>query len=151
MNILTPEKAVQAIQSGDHIFIHTAAAAPQQLVTALTARYRELENVTLYHLHTEGAVPYMNPAYEKSFTTRVFFSAKNSRKAIEQGQANYIPVFLSEIPQLFHNRIIRLDVAMIQVSPPDRHGYCSLGVSVDATGASESIDRDCSSGSQGAA
>lgn len=133
MNILTPEKAVQTIQSGDHIFVHTAAAAPQQLIAALTARHRELEAVTLYHLHTEGEAPYMDPAYEKSFTTRVFFSAKNSRTAIDQGQADYIPIFLSEIPQLFHNRIIRLDTVLIQVSPPDKHGYCSLGVSVDAT------------------
>jgi len=133
MKIVSPDKAVSYIQSRQHIFIHTAAAAPQQLIRALTDRHAELRNVQIFHLHTEGEAPYTNPEYRASFKTHVFFTAKNVRLAMKTGEADYIPVFLSEVPNLFNRGIVTLDAAMVQVSPPDKHGYCSLGISVDAS------------------
>ena len=133
MKIVTPEKAVSFIQSRNHIFIHTAAAAPQKLINALTARHKELKSVQIFHLHTEGEAPYTNPEYKESFKTHVFFTAKNVRSAMQSGRADYIPVFLSEVPHLFNRGIVKLDAALVQVSPPDKHGYCSLGVSIDAS------------------
>jgi len=133
MKIVTAEKAVKCINSGDHVFIHTAAATPLKLVNAMSERHNELSDVQIYHLHTEGPAPYANPDYIKSFKTHSFFVGANVRSAIQTGTADYIPIFLSEVPYLFTNGILSLDVAMIQVSPPDKHGYCSLGVSVDAS------------------
>ena len=125
--------ALSAVKSGDNVYIHTAAAAPQALVKGLIERAPELKNVNIYHLHTEGEAAYCGPEYEGIFNTNAFFIGANVRKAINQGRASYIPIFLSEIPSLFRNGIIPLDVALISVSPPDKHGFCSLGVSVDAT------------------
>lgn len=133
MKYLSAEQALQNVKSGDNIFIHTAAAAPQQLVQSLTNRHSELRDITIYHLHTEGVAPYVNPEYKDTFKTKAFFVGKNVRHALETGEADYIPVFLSEIPHLFNRGIIKLDVALVNVSPPDKHGYCSLGVSVDAS------------------
>ncbi len=133
MKYISSDKALQLVQKGDNIFIHTAAAAPQQLVKSLTNRHKELSDITIYHLHTEGAAPYVSSEYKDVFKTKAFFVGSNVRKALETGEADYIPVFLSEIPHLFNKGIIDLDVALINVSPPDKHGYCSLGVSVDAT------------------
>lgn len=133
MKLTTPAGAVKQIKPGDKIFIHTAAAAPQQLINALTERHNELIDIHLYHLHTEGDAPYSQPEYRESFRTHAFFTARNVRSAIKSGEADYVPIFLSEVPQLFSRSIIQLDAAMIQVSPPDKHGFCSLGVSVDAT------------------
>lgn len=133
MKIVSAREALSYIQSRQHIFIHTAAAAPQQLIKALTERHKELRKVQIFHLHTEGEAPYTKPEYKESFSTHVFFAAQNVRSAIKKGQADYIPVFLSEVPHLFNRGIVDLNVAMIQVSPPDKHGFCSLGISVDAT------------------
>lgn len=133
MKITSATDALKYVQSNDHVFIHTAAAAPLQLVQALSDRHNELRNVTIYHLHTEGPAPYVNPEYSRSFQTKAFFVGANVRKAVESGEADYIPVFLSEIPHLFNRGIINLDIALVQVSPPDKHGYCSLGVSVDGS------------------
>jgi acyl-CoA hydrolase len=132
MKYVTAEEAVRQIKSNDHVFIHTAAAAPQQLVKAMVRRAGDLRNVEIIHLHTEGEVPYVKPEYRQSFHTRVLFVGANMRKAVASGEADYVPVFLSEVPSLFRKRILPLDVALIQVSPPDRHGFCSLGISVDA-------------------
>jgi acyl-CoA hydrolase len=96
-------------------------------------RYQELSHVNLYHMHTEGEAPYVQEPYCHSFHDHSFFLGANVRKAVNQGIADYIPIFYSEIPQVFRRKIIPLDVALIQVSPPDKHGYCSLGVSVEAT------------------
>ncbi|TNE72302.1 acetyl-CoA hydrolase/transferase family protein [bacterium] len=126
-------EAVKHIKSGDKIYIHSVAAAPQELIKALVTRANELENVTIYHLHTEGDAPYVNPEYEGSFFTKAFFVGSNVRKAVNSGRADYIPVFLSEVPLLFRKGIIKLDYAFIMVSPPDVHGYCTLGVSVDSS------------------
>ena len=133
MKITSAIDALKYVQSNDHVFVHTAVAAPLQLVDALSNRHNELRNVTLYHLHTEGQAPYVKPEYSRSFNTKSFFVGANVRKAVETGEADYIPVFLSEIPHLFNLGIISLDVALVHVSPPDKHGYCSLGVSVDAS------------------
>ena len=133
MKFVSPQEAVSYIQSRHHVYIHTAAAAPQKLVYALTERHKELTNVQLFHLHTEGEAPYTNPEYKKSFKTHAFFTAKNVRSAMKTGEADYIPVFLSEVPHLFNRGIINLNAALIHVSPPDKHGFCSLGVSIDAT------------------
>jgi acyl-CoA hydrolase len=129
----TVEEAVSAIRSGDRVFVHSVAAAPQRLIQAMTARAPELENVEIVHIHTEGDAPYASPELAASFHTKAMFVGANVRKAVAGGQADYIPVFLSEVPALFRKNILPLDVAMIQVSPPDKHGFCSLGVSVDVT------------------
>lgn len=125
------EEAIQHIESGARIFIHTAAAAPQLLIQELVAHADRLTNVNIYHLHTEGPAPYVDEKYEGIFKTHCFFIGANCREAVRTGRAAYVPVFLSEIPILFRRKIIPLDVALISVSPPDEHGYCSLGVSVD--------------------
>ncbi len=133
MKIVSADRAVNLVNSGDNIYIHTASAAPQQLIKALTSRHAELAEITFFHLHTEGEAPYVNPEYKDAFRTKAFFVGSNIRKALETGQADYIPVFLSEIPNLFNKGLIKIDVALVHVSPPDKHGYCSLGVSVDAS------------------
>jgi len=124
-------EAVRRIRSGDRVFVHSAAATPRLLIEALTARAGELTNVELTHLHTEGAAPYAAPGLERSFRVRCLFIGPNLREAVAAGRADYVPVFLSEVPILFRRGVLPLDAALIQVSPPDRHGFCSLGVSVD--------------------
>ncbi|NBB76147.1 MAG: 4-hydroxybutyrate CoA-transferase [Bacteroidetes bacterium] len=131
--LTTAEEAVKVIQSGDRVYVHSVAAAPQQLVDAMTARAPELRDVEVIHLHTEGEAPYADPKYSDTFKTNALFVGANVRKAVNEGSADYLPIFLSEVPGLFRKDILPLDVAMLQVSPPDKHGYCSLGVSVDSS------------------
>ncbi|MEZ5057026.1 MAG: hypothetical protein R2879_08310 [Saprospiraceae bacterium] len=133
MKYTTASEAVGLIKSGDNVYIHTAGATPNSLVHAMTARHKELRDITLYHLHTEGPAPYTAPEYQETFKINSFFLGPNCRTATYNGYADYIPCFLSEIPLMIRNGIVHLDVALIQVSPPDSHGYCSLGISVDAT------------------
>lgn len=133
--MITPvsaEEAVKIVKSNDRVYLHAAAAMPQVLVNALTARHEELRNVEICHLHVEGDTPYADPKYKESFHVNSFFLGKNVRHTLKAGNGSYTPVFLSEVPLLFKRKIIDLDVALIHVSPPDRHGYCSLGVSVEA-------------------
>lgn len=129
----TAEDAVKLINSGDRVFIHSVAAAPQPLIDAMTNRAPELEEVEVIHLHTEGEAPYAKPVYSDTFKTNALFVGANVRKAVNSGSADYLPIFLSEVPGLFRRNILPIDMALVQVSPPDKHGYCSLGVSVDAT------------------
>lgn len=124
-------EAVKVIKSNDRVFIHSIAAAPQQLIRAMTDRAAELRNVEIVHLHTEGAAPYTAPELSESFRVNAFFVGANVRSAVHTGRADYIPVFLSEIPALFRRGFLPVDVAMIHVSAPDKHGFCSLGISVD--------------------
>ena len=131
MKAVTPDEAVKLISSGDRVFIQGGVATPQVLVGAMTARAHELKNVEIAHIHTEGAAPYAADEYKSNFLINSFFVGSNIRQAVGKGRAQYVPVFLSEVPALFRNNILPLDVAMVQVSPPDKHGYCSLGVSVD--------------------
>lgn len=135
----SPQKAIEAVKSGDHIFIHTAGATPKALVDALTSRHDELKGVEIYHMHTEGDAPYAKPEFIGSFHTNSFFLGANCRVPTNEGYADFIPCFLSEIPLMIRSGVINIDVALIQVSPPDKHGYCSMGISVDATKAA--VDR----------
>lgn len=129
--IVTADEAVKAIRSGDRVFVHGVAAAPQSLIHAMVGRASELSGVEIVHLHTEGPAPYADPEFKESFRVNAFFVGSNVRPAINDGRADYIPVFLSEIPALFRRGVLPLDVALINVSRPDKHGFCSLGVSVD--------------------
>ena len=133
MKWATAAEAVSVIESGNRVFVHSAAAAPQLLIQAITARASELRSVEVIHLHTEGPAPYAHPEHRASFHTIALFVGANVRTAVNDGGADYIPVFLSEAPSLFRKHILPLDVAMVQVSPPDKHGFCSLGVSVDTS------------------
>ena len=130
---VSAEEAVKVIKSNDRVYIQAAAAAPQQLINAMSARHKELRNVEICQLHTEGKAPYANPEFAESFHVNSFFIGKNVRHTLKAGNGSYTPVFLSEVPLLFKQNIIDLDVVLIHVSVPDQHGYCSLGVSVEAT------------------
>lgn len=109
------------------------AAAPQSLIRAMVERATELRDVEIVQLHTEGPAPYADPEYAENFRVNALFVGSNVRKAVDEGRADYIPVFLSEAPALFRKGILPLDVALITVSPPDRHGFYSLGTSIEAT------------------
>jgi acyl-CoA hydrolase len=128
---VSADEAVRDVGSGTNLFIHGAAATPTPLVEAL-ARRPDLSGVTLYHLHTDGPAPFLEPEHQGRFLSISLFTGKPARRAIERGDADFIPIFLSDIPSLFLTRHIPLDVALLQVSPPDAHGYCTLGTSVDA-------------------
>ena len=130
---VSAEEAVKAIKSNDRVYVQAAAAVPQVLINAMTARHEELRNVEVCHLHIEGEAPYANPELRDSFHVNSFFIGKNVRHTLKAGNGSYTPVFLSELPLLFKRNILKIDVALIHVSVPDRHGYCSLGVSVEAT------------------
>ena len=130
---VTAAEAVQVVKSGDRVYVQAAAATPTILTKALTDRASELRNVEVCHLHTEGDAPYANPELAESFHVNSFFIGANVRHTLKAGNGSYTPVFLSELPLLFRKNVLKLDVAFIHVSPPDAHGYCSLGVSVEAT------------------
>lgn len=130
---VTAAIAVQVVKSGDRVYMQAAAAAPTILSNALTERAAELKNVEICHLHLEGEARYANPEFAESFHVNSFFIGANVRHTLKAGNGSYTPVFLSELPNLFRKNVLPIDVAFIHVSPPDRHGYCSLGVSVEAT------------------
>ena len=131
----TAEEAVKVIKSGDHIHLSSVASAPQCLIKAMCERGRngELKDVHIHHLHTEGPAPYSEAEFEGVFQLDSFFVGGNVRKTTQAGYADYIPVFLSETRKLYRSGAVPCNVAMIQVSTPDKHGYVSLGTSVDAT------------------
>jgi acyl-CoA hydrolase len=135
IKFVTSEEAVKAVKSGDHVHFSSVASAPQTLIKALCARgdSKELRNVHIHHLHTEGPAPYTEAKYEGIFRHDAFFVGSNVRKAVQAGYADYIPVFLSETQKLYRSNTLPCNVAMVQVSPVDRHGFVSLGTSVDAT------------------
>ena len=130
---VSAEEALKVVKSNDKIYIQAAAAVPSVLIKALTDRHEELRNVTICQLHTEGDAPYANPEYAESFHVNSFFIGRNVRHTLKAGNGSYTPVFLSEVPLLFKRNIVDLKVVLIHVSVPDHHGYCSLGVSVEAT------------------
>jgi acyl-CoA hydrolase len=113
------------------VFLHGAAATPTPLIEALAAR-TDLDGVRLYHLHTEGPAPFADPGKETAFRSVSLFTGPPLRAAVQAGRADFVPVFLSDVPGLFTSGAVRLDVAILQLSPPDRHGLCTLGTSVDA-------------------
>lgn len=129
--MIPAEEAVMAIKSGHRVFLHTAAATPKRLIDAMVSRASSLRDVEIVSLHTEGDAPYVRPEYRESFRLNAFFVGKNVRAAVQCGDADAIPIFLSDVPSMFYSGVMPLDVALVHVSPPDRHGYCSLGVSVD--------------------
>jgi len=133
MKTVSAQQALQALASNHRVYIHTAAAAPQHLVDAMVARAPQVKNVEIVHLHTENRAVYVEPQYKDNFHLLSFFVGPNVRKATQAGRADYIPVFLSEVPLLLRKRILPINVALISVSPPDSHGYVSMGVSVDAS------------------
>ena len=131
----TAQEAVKVIKSGDHVHLSSVASAPQCLIKAMCERGRngELKDVHIHHLHTEGPAPYSEPEFEGIFQLDSFFVGGNVRKTTQAGFADYIPIFLSETQKLYRSGAVPCNVAMIQVSTPDQHGYVSLGTSVDAT------------------
>lgn len=131
--VTTAEKALSNVKSLDNVYVHSNAAAPQILLEALVKNAAALRGVKLFQLMTLGKADYALPEYASSFQVNSFFIGANVRAAVNDGRANYIPVFLSEIPHLFNSGEIPIDVCLLQVSPPDAHGFCSYGVSVDCT------------------
>jgi 4-hydroxybutyrate CoA-transferase len=132
MRIVTPEEAVAGIRSGDSVYVHCAAATPSFLLDALVARAPELDDVKMIHLHTEGPGPHLAPEMAGHFRHLALFIGPNARKAVNEGRAEYVPIFLSDIPDLFRSRLMPLDAVFVNVSLPDEHGFCSLGTSVVA-------------------
>jgi len=128
--LTTSDEAVKQIKSGDNIVIQPGCAVPLELVRAMVRRKDELENVTIYHILIVGELPYVDPGMEKHFKHKAFFTGANVRKAVHEGRAEFIPIFLSEVPLLFKRNIIPVDIALLNVSPPDEHGFCSYGVDV---------------------
>jgi acyl-CoA hydrolase len=128
---VSPADAVRAISSGTNVFIHGAAATPTPLIDALALR-DDLEDVITYHLHLEGRVAIAEPGLERRFRPTSLFTGASLRQAVNEGRADFVPVFLSDVPLLFSSRRLPLDAALLQLSPPDKHGYCTLGTSADA-------------------
>ena len=131
MRIVSADEAVSGIRSGEQLFVHGGAATPSVLLEALTRRADDLRDVGVIHLHTEGPAPHLARELAGSFRHRALFIGANAREAVNAGRADYVPIFLSDIPELFESGVLPLDAAFINVSPPDAHGYCSLGTSVD--------------------
>jgi 4-hydroxybutyrate CoA-transferase len=128
------ETAVQIVESGNRVFVQGACATPTPLLEALVERGEELHNVELTHLHTYGPTSYTDERWRGHFSLRALFVGENIREAVNAGRASYVPVFLSDVPKLFErDGALPVHVAFIQVSPPDKHGNCSLGPSVDVT------------------
>ncbi len=127
----TAERAVAGVRRGDKVFIGSGAAEPQTLVKALIEGAGRLADTRIMHIMTLGVAPYTEEKFTDQFRHNAFFIGANTRMAVAEGRADYTPVFLSEIPALFRSGQIPIDVALIQVSLPDKHGYCSYGVSTD--------------------
>ncbi len=136
---ITAAEAVKPIKSGQRVFIHGSAAVPMPLVNAMQARYAELTNVELVSVTILGDVDFNQPHLRESFFYNSLFVSAGTRAVANSEYGDYVPIFLSEIPQLFRNNILPPDVALIQVSPPDVHGYCSLGTSVDVARAAVDV------------
>jgi len=130
MRIMDATAAVEFVQSGNRVYVHEAAMVPTTLLDALVERAPELRDVEIVHIHTEAPAPYVAPEMEGHLRHNALFIGANVRAAVNEGRADYTPVFLSEIPALIADGTLPIDVAFIQVSPPDRHGYCRLGTSV---------------------
>jgi acyl-CoA hydrolase/RimJ/RimL family protein N-acetyltransferase len=128
--IETPIQAVRRVRHGSRVFVGSGAGEPQSLVRALSAR-ENLDDTEIVHIMTLGVAPYAEPHFDQRFRHNAFFIGENTREAVAEGRADYTPIFLSEVPRLFRSGRTVIDVALIQVSEPDEHGYCSYGVSTD--------------------
>ena len=140
--VKTAAAAVGCVRSGDHVWLHGGCNNPEELVKALVGRAEELRDVEVTHILTFGAADHVDPRYEGSFRHRALFTGPNVRAAVNEGRADWVPVFLSEIPGLVRSRSIPVDVAFILISPPDEHGFCSYGVGVECTKAAAESARD---------
>ena len=131
MEHISVEEALRVVKSGDRVFIHGSAATPVCLVKSLQQRHAELKNVELVSITNLGDINFNDPTFRESFFFNSLFVSANTRSVANSNYGDYVPVFLSQIPQLFRKNILPIDVALLQVSPPDDHGFCSLGTSVD--------------------
>jgi acetyl-CoA hydrolase len=129
----TAEEAVAGVQSGDRVWVHPGCNTPKKLIDALVARSSELENVEIIHILTLAEAPYAAPGMERHFRHRALFIGANVRQAVNDGRADFVPIHLHEVPKLITTGRITVDAALIHISPPDEHGFCSYGVGVDAT------------------
>ena len=134
MRVVAADEAVSVIDSGHQVYVHCAAAAPSVLLDALVARARavDLTGVVVTHLHIEGPGPHLAPAMARHFRHRALFVGPNARQAVADGRAEYVPVFLSDVPHLFGSGALPIDAVLVNATPPDAHGFCSLGTSVEA-------------------
>lgn len=128
--VFSSDDALKVVKSGDKIVIQPGCAAPMELIRALVRKKDELMDVILYHILIVGDLPYTKPGMEKHFRHKAFFIGGNTRKAVNEGRAEFIPIYLSEVTMLFKKDVIVPDIALINVSPPDEHGYCSYGIEV---------------------
>jgi len=140
--VTTAEEAVRCLRSGDHVWVHAGCNNPEELVRAMVARAGELREVEVSHLMTFGTAPYADPRHAGSFRHRSLFTGANVREAVNGGRADFVPVHLSEIPALIRTGDLPVEVALVQVSPPDEHGFCSYGVGVECTKAAAERARD---------
>jgi 4-hydroxybutyrate CoA-transferase len=131
--VTSVNQALAAIQSGNRVYLGGGAGVPKALIDGLTARASELRGVELTHILTFADAPYVEPQYQKSFRVNALFIGPNVRQAVQKGQADFTPVFLSEIPDLFRNGPLQIDVVLMSISPPDEHGFCSFGAEVGTT------------------
>lgn len=131
--VTSAEEAVKSIASGDHVWVHGGCNNPEELISAMVARAHELSNVTVIHILTFGRADYADPRYQSAFRHRALFTGANVRQAVNDGRADFVPVHLSQIPRLITSRLLPIDVALIHISPPDEHGFCSFGVGVECT------------------
>ncbi len=135
------EQAVAEVKPGDHVWLHGGCNNPEELVKALVSRAEELHDVEVTHILTFGAADHVDPHYTGAFRHRALFTGPNVRQAVNEGRADFVPVFLSEIPGLIRTRVIPVDVAFVHISPPDEHGFCSYGVGVECTKAAAETAR----------
>ena len=132
MRLVSGEEATSGVRSGQRVYLHCAAATPSVLLDSLVARAADLRDVTVVHLHTEGPGPHLAPDMAGHFRHRALFVGPNARAAVNEGRADYVPVFLSDVPRLFQSGALTLDAVFVNATPPDAHGFCSLGTSVEA-------------------
>lgn len=130
-NYVSAENALAVVQSNQRVFVHGSACTPLHMLRELAKQKDRLQNVELVSVSLQGDIVVNKPEYAESFLINSFFVSEPIREAVGDGRADFVPVFLSDIPDLFKKNILVLDVAIVQVSPPDEHGYCSLGVSID--------------------
>ncbi len=128
--VVSADDAVKVIKSGDNVIVQPGCAAPLELIRAMVRRKEELYDVNIYHILIVGDLPYTQPGMEKHFKHKAFFIGANTRQAVNEGRAEFIPIPLSEVTLLFKRGVIKSDVALINVSPPDEHGFCSYGIDV---------------------
>src|SRR3954453_11691825 len=132
MRVTTAAEAAAIVRSGDRVYVHCAAATPSVLLDALVERAPELHDVEVVHLHVEGPGPHLAPEMAGHFRHRALFVGPNARRAVNEGRADYVPVFLSDVPRLFDSGAIPLDAVFVNATPPDPFGFCSLGPSAES-------------------